>query len=282
MASINFDEITAFAERLADAARGQTLPLFRTGATIYNKAGALFDPVTDADRAAERVIREMIEAVRPDDGIVGEEFGVARPEAPSRWVIDPIDGTKAFLTGSPTWTTLIAYEDGATPVFGLIDQPFTDERWIGATAPAGAAEEATASGEGVLYRRGETALRARASDCEELAKARLSTTDPRRSIYFTPDEHDAFEEVAGATRVARFSFDAYAYGLLALGELDLVIEAGLKHHDFAAIVPVVRAAGGVVTNWRGAVPGADDRGRILAAATPALHEQALTVLSKCP
>ena len=256
----------AFAIRLADAARKVTLPHFRNNATVFNKAGALYDPVTDADRDAERVQREMIEAVFPDHSILGEEFGEVQKDSPWRWVLDPVDGTRAFVCGIASWMTLIALEYEGAPVVSVLDQPFLDERWIGV---AGAS----------TYERGEQRQACKTSGLKDLSAARISTSDPRASEYFSNEEAARFEAVASATRLARFSLDAYGYALVASGELDLVIEAGLQRHDWAALKPVVEGAGGVFTNWRGDVAGSDDRGEIVAAATPELHEAALKFLA---
>jgi len=260
-------EYASFARRLAAAARLETLPRFRGGGDVFAKDGPQYDPVTDADREAERVMRAMIAQAHPDHGVIGEEFGAERAEAEWRWILDPVDGTRAFVCGAASWATLIALERGAAPVLGLIDQPFTDECWI------------AAEGRTEYVRHGKAAP-CRTSGETALADARISTTDPRPAVaYFNEEEAAAFDRIAHATRVARFSFDAYAYGLLAIGALDLVVETGLQHHDYAALAPVVEGAGGVVTNWRGDPLGADDRGEILAAATPALHEAALKLLS---
>lgn len=255
-------DFTRFAERLADAARRETLPRFRAGGEIFNKSPDEFDPVTEADRKAEQRLREMIRAAYPEHGIIGEEFGTENDGAEWRWVLDPIDGTRAFVCGIASWATLVALERDALPIVGVIDQPFTDERWT-------AAEGET------FYQRGETRALCRASGVQRLAEARVSTTDPRRAGYFTPGEAEAFAAIAERARLARFSLDAYAYGLLALGELDLVIESSLKRHDFAALIPVVEGAGGVITDWRGGAPDENARGRIVAAATPELHAAAL-------
>lgn len=260
------NEFTVFAGRLADAARVETLPRFRAGSKVTNKAGIWFDPVTDADREAERALRRMITAVYPRHGIIGEEFGVEREDADYRWVIDPVDGTRAFVCGVSTWATLIGLEQQGRPALGLIDQPFTDERWLG----VGGASH---------YRRGGADRQCRTSGVKDMKRARLSTTDPRREGYFTSDEADAFARVAAKTQVARFSLDAYAYGLLAIGEIDLVVESNLKHHDYAALIPVVEGAGGVITGWRGEPLGECASGRIIAAATPELHSDALDLLS---
>jgi myo-inositol-1(or 4)-monophosphatase len=262
-------EYAVFAERLADAARSETLPRFRAGVAVANKAGIWFDPVTDADREAERLLRKMIAAVYPRHGLIGEEFGSERVDADIRWVLDPVDGTRAFVCGAPTWATLIGVESAGLPVIGVIDQPYTDERWIGA---AGATR----------FVRAERSAPCRTSGLQTLAEARISTTDPRRTAYFTADEAEAFARLAERTRVARFSMDAYAYGLLASGEIDIVCESSLKRHDWCALAPVVEGAGGVITGWRGEPLGDDPRGCVLASASPALHQAALEAISLTP
>jgi len=259
-------EYTAFARRLAAAARQETLPRFRARAAIHNKAGPEFDPVTDADREAERVITAMIADAYPDHGVLGEEFGERKGDSAYRWVIDPVDGTRAFVCGAPTWTTLIALEEGGVPALGLIDQPYTDETWIGADCET-------------LFSNGAKTERAHTSGVTDLAEACISTTDPRADGYMGETAVAAFSRLAAATRLARFSLDAYAYGLLALGELDIVAENSLQRYDFAALLPVIEGAGGVATNWRGEPVGSDDRGEILAAATPELHAAALAIMS---
>lgn len=263
----NIPEYVDFAARLADAARFETLPRFRGRSEIIDKAGPQFDPVTAADREAERVQRRLIAQTYPDHGVIGEEFGAAQEDADWRWVLDPVDGTRAFVCGAPTWTTLIALEHKQKPVIGLIDQPFTDERWI-------------AVGGRTRYSRAGATVLGKTSGLADLSVARISTTDPRPDVaYFDTQEAAAFERIAKASRVARFSFDAYAYGLLAIGELDLVIETGLAHHDYAALAPVVEAAQGVITDWRGGPAGADGRGGVVAAASAELHAAALALLS---
>jgi histidinol-phosphatase len=264
------NDFRAFASLMADAARRETLPRFRNQSAVVNKTApasdAEFDPVTDADREAERVLRDMIAKTYRDHGVIGEEFGAVQSDRPLRWVLDPIDGTRAFVCGVASWTTLIALEFQQKPILSVIDQPYTDERW-------------TASAGETAFRRGDQATLCRASGVTDLAQARISTTDPRPAAHFNENEAHAFGRLATASRIVRFSLDAYAYGLLALGELDLVAEAGLKHHDYAALAPVIEGAGGVITNWRGDPLGSDDRGEALAAATPELHAAAMKVLN---
>lgn len=255
----------AFADRLVDAARSETVKRFRGGAAIFNKAGMWFDPVTDGDREAERRIRQLISKMYPDHVVIGEEFGKSGGDGPWRWVIDPIDGTRAFVCGTPTWTTLIALEYEEKPVFGIIDQPWLGETWIGANGVT-------------TYRFRDEERQCKTSGVDDLTRARISTTDPRDKEYFTQREAAAFARLTSATRVARFSMDAYAYALLAIGELDIVAEASLQHHDFAALIPVIEGAGGVITNWRGEPVGTDERGEILASASERLHAAAVDVL----
>jgi len=261
-----FSEFKSFAIRLADAARGQTLKRFRAGVQVFNKAGPLYDPVTDADREAERVQVDMIRSFYPDHGVLGEEFGEVAADGPWRWVLDPVDGTRAFICGALSWTTLIALEFEGAPMLGVIDQPFTDERWI-------------AAGGVVTYRRADDEGACHTSAVTSLAKARISTTDPRPTAYFSEREAALFDQIASKARLARFGFDAYGYALLASGELDIVMETSLQRHDWAALAPVVEGAGGVITNWRGEKLGADDRGEALAAATPALHAEVLALIA---
>ena len=260
----DLDKFAEFATQLADASRQETLSRFRKGVDVVNKAGENFDPVTEGDKAGERVQRALIEQHFPEHGIIGEEFGVMDAKGPWRWVLDPIDGTRAFVCGIATWTTLIALEYEEKPVLGLIDQPYANERWIGW------------NGKTVFRRSGEEVCST--SRVTDINAARLSTTDPRATAYFDEAEAAAYARVADKARLERFSLDAYGYGHLALGELDLVIESGLQHHDYAALVPVVEGAGGVITNWRGEPVGSDDRNEVIAAATPDLHAKAMDAL----
>ena len=265
--TLDLDVLTAFAHELADAARGETLPRFRSTLAVDNKVAADFDPVTDADREAERVIRALIEQRYPVHGVLGEEHGEHLPEAPLRWVLDPVDGTRSFICGAPTWTTLIALECEREPVLGVIEQPYIGERWIG-------------TGERAWLHRGGSVQDIATSGCERLAEAIISTTDPRAIGYFSEAEEAAFARLAAACRLARFSMDAYAYALLATGQIDLVVEAGLKHYDYAALAPVIRGAGGVITDWQGEGFDADAGGHTVAAATPQLHAEALAMLAR--
>lgn len=256
----------ALARRLAEAAWEAIGPHFRNLAEIDHKSGtgkAGFDPVTEADRAAELAMRAIISAERPDDGVTGEEF----PESPSssgwRWYLDPIDGTRAFVAGLPVWTTLIALADpDGIPVLGIIDQPVLRERYIGAP------------GRTVLETPGtETVLTVSANP--DLRAATIATTDP---FIFTPPEQGAWNHLRAAARITRYGLDAYAYARLAGGTIDLVAESGLKAWDVAALIPVIRGAGGLATNWRGEAPALG--GQIVCAASEGILEQALLALRR--
>lgn len=264
------DDLFAVAADLADVARAETLPRFRTGAPADDKnTGGDFDPVTDADREAERAIRVRLADLRPHDGVLGEEFPELAGTSGYRWVLDPVDGTRAFVCGLPSWTTLIGLEKDGLPVLGLIDQPFTDERWIGGAGRA-------------VYRRGDDETAVGTVARVDLPEARVACTDPRAEGYFSADEAAAFAALAAKARVARFGFDAYAFAMVAMGELDVVVDAGLKPWDAVAPIALIEAAGGVVTDWRGEAFGTRPGGRIVASANAALHAEALALLSAAP
>lgn len=250
------------AEDLADVAAASSLPLFRSPALrADNKAAAGFDPVTEADRAAERAMRALLAALRPDDGILGEEFGPVAGRSGLTWVLDPIDGTRAFLSGATTWGTLIGLDAGDGPILGLVDQPYTRERFMGGL------------GRAELRRDGsDRPLATRA--CPGLADAILYTTFPEIG---TPAERAGFEAVRDRTRLTRYGFDCYAYALVALGQVDIVIEAGLQAYDVQGPQAVIEAAGGIVTDWRGGSPHRG--GRVLAAGDARVHAEALAILS---
>jgi inositol-phosphate phosphatase / L-galactose 1-phosphate phosphatase / histidinol-phosphatase len=245
------------AQRLADAAGEAIRPYFR--ASFHSEAKADRSPVTEADRAAEAAMRAIIEAERPNDGIIGEEYGVTREGAERRWVLDPIDGTRSFMTGRPIFGTLIALLEGDTPVIGIIDQPILRERWVGA------------HGMPTLF----NGVAARTRSCAALTEAHLGTTSP---YLFDTATRPGFEAVAADVANVVLGGDCYSYGLLALGQLDLVIESGLKLHDFAALVPVVEGAGGRMCDWRGAPLGAGSDGRVIAAGCADLIPAVLDLL----
>ena len=264
--TFSLEDELAFARRLADAAWTAIRPHFRALDTVDNKMDAAqspFDPVTAADTAAEEAMRALIEAERPDHGITGEEF----PAKPSKngftWLLDPIDGTRAFVAGLPSWTTLIALCDASgTPIIGVIDQPVLDERYLG--WPDGAALEQDGQ---------QTPIRV--SDCKDLREAVISTTDP---FILTPAEEGAWTHLRATARIGRYGLDAYAYARLAAGTIDLVAESGLKAWDVAALIPVVRGAGGLATDWRGNPPKLG--GQIVCCASQEILDQALLALRR--
>ncbi|TCM84609.1 inositol monophosphatase family protein [Rhodovulum steppense] len=265
MPRFDSDELIATAHALADAARAATLARFRAAALgVENKAGAGFDPVTLADREAEAAMRAVLAERRPDDAILGEELAGVAGSSGLTWVLDPVDGTRSFMCGTPTWGVLIAVADESGPFFGLIDQPYIGERFLGGL---GLAE--------LQARTGRHPLQTRAP--RPLAEASLFTTFPEIG---SPEEARAFAALAGQVRLTRYGLDCYAYALVALGQIDLVVEAGLQAYDVQAPIAVIEAAGGIVTDWRGG--SAHQGGRVLAAANRAVHAEALAILSRAP
>jgi myo-inositol-1(or 4)-monophosphatase len=255
-------DFNAFIGRLATASGDTILPFFRTSLGIDNKAGrGDFDPVTEADRAAEAVMRRMIKESFPQHGIVGEEFGSEREDADYVWVLDPIDGTKSFIAGFPIWGTLIALLHQGTPVYGMMHQPFTGERFSGDN---GAAE----------YRGPNNAARKLGvRRCNGLAEAVMFTTSP---LLMNESDRSTFHRVESEVRLSRYGGDCYSYCMLASGHVDLVIETELKPYDIAALIPIVTSAGGIVTTWQG--EPAQNGGRIIAAGDPRVHQAALALL----
>lgn len=255
-------ETVDFAIRLADAAASETLKFFRsTRLDVENKQGDYFDPVTQADRAAEKAMRALIDAERPDDGILGEEFDNKESRSGRTWVLDPIDGTRGYVAGTPTWGTLIALSDAGAPIFGIIDQPYIGERFVGGL---GVAVYHGPHGGGALG----TSARKTLSD------ATIFTTFPEVG---SKEEGAAFHKVAARCRLTRYGMDCYAYALLAAGQIDLVVEAGLQAYDIQGPIAVVEAAGGIVTNWQGGP--AQNGGTAIAAATKELHAEAMAFLN---
>ncbi len=256
-------DFSAFVDELASASGAAILPFFRTALSIENKnAAGPFDPVTAADRAAESAMRAMIRRTFPDHGIIGEEYGDERGDAEYVWVLDPIDGTKSFITGMPAWGTLIALTRCGEPVFGLMHQPFTRERFSG---DGGAARYRGPAGERKLQVR----------PCRALDEAVLLTTSP---LLMNDADRRAFERVEARVRLSRYGGDCYAYCMLAAGHVDLVIESGLKPHDVIPLIPIIAGAGGVITTWEGAAAQAG--GRIIAAADARVHAAAMAVLAE--
>lgn len=257
-------ELQEIAAEMADTARRVTMRYFRKhNLQSENKAGAgAFDPVTIADRACERALREILARKRPFDGILGEEEADVESKSGLTWVIDPIDGTRAFMSGMPCWGVLIAVNEGAAPVYGIVDQPFTEERLIGGFN--------TASYE----HRENPATQLCTRNTATLENAILYSTFPEIG---TPEERTRFEAVRDQVQLTRYGTDCYGYALVAMGHIDLVIEAGLNPFDVQAPIAVVEAAGGIVTDWNG--NPAYDGGQILAAANRDIHAQALEHLN---
>lgn len=248
----------ALAARLADAAGAVIRPLFRGDWAHERKEDA--SPVTEADRAAEAAMRAILKAERPDDGIIGEEYGTTREGAIRQWVLDPIDGTVSFMAGRPIFGTLIALMQDGWPVLGVIDQPIAGERWVGAIG-----EGTTLNGKPIAVR-----------SCKELSDATLASTGPQ---YFDDDDAAAFMSLAARTsRTVVWGGDCYNYGLLAAGHLDVICEAGLKLYDYAALVPVVEGAGGTMSDWQGNPLDADSDGRVLALGDPARLDDVLEAM----
>jgi myo-inositol-1(or 4)-monophosphatase len=257
------DDLIAFAHRLADASGAVIRPYFRKPIAVAHKDGVhAYDPVTEADRGAERVLRDLIAQGRPQDGILGEEFGETAGASGYRWVLDPVDGTRAFITGRHEWGSLIALEKDGAAALGILDQPVLGERFIGV------------NGKAELIQAGRsTVLKTRA--CAKLEDAILCATDP--GAYFSQAQQTAFARVQGQARMTRFGGDCYIFAALALGFVDLVIEAGFHAWDAAALIPIVEGAGGVMTDWQGgsAAPGKT----IIAAGDAHIHAAAIRLLT---
>ncbi len=255
-------DLGVFIDELATVSGNAIRPFFRTALGVEDKSrGGPFDPVTEADRAAELAMRTMIRQKFPTHGIVGEEFGPERPDAEFVWVLDPIDGTKSFISGMPAWGTLIALTRAGEPVFGMMHQPFIGERFSGDRI---AARYRGPAGDRVLLVR----------PCARLGEAILYTTSPR---LMDVADRAMFARVEETVRLSRYGGDCYSYCMLAAGQVDLVIETGLKPHDVAALIPIIVGAGGVITTWAGGPPEAG--GRIVAAGDPRVHGAALAILN---
>lgn len=253
-----------FADRLADASGAVIRPFFRQPIDVAHKHSDQhsFDPVTEADKGGERAIRAIIERERPDDAILGEEYGEKSGTSGWRWVLDPVDGTRAFITGRHEWGSLIALEKDGAPVLGILDQPVLGERFIGV------------NGASHLVRGGvRTALKARA--CASLDLAVLCSTDP--SAYMTVPQQVAFTRVKDQARLTRYHGDCYLFAMLAMGFLDVIVEGPFRRWDVAALFPLVEGAGGVITNWQGA-PWRDGD-PLLACGDARVHAQAVALLN---
>jgi myo-inositol-1(or 4)-monophosphatase len=259
MTAIDF---AAFVDELAAISGETILPFFRTALGVENKsASGDFDPVTEADRAAETAMRTLIKRTFPAHGILGEEFPAERPDAEYVWILDPIDGTKSFICGLPAWGTLIALTRRGEPIYGMMHQPFTREHFTG-------------DGSGARYRgpAGDRELRTRA--CASLQDAVLSTTSP---LLMNEVDRRHFRRVEEAVRLSRYGGDCYAYCVLAAGHVDLVIETELKPYDVLPLIPIIEGAGGIITAWEGGRPHAG--GRVIAAGDKRVHAQAMKLVN---
>ncbi len=253
-------DLENFLHALCDAADAQTLARFRVGLAVENKLQGGFDPVTLADREAEAAIRRLIEARFPGHGIVGEEQGAVRADAEYCWIIDPVDGTRSFICGLPTWGTLIGLMRNGQPVAGIMAQPFTAERFVGVP-------------DGAYYSRNGGRKPMTTRKTARLADALLMTTTP---FLFAPPDIARYQAVERACKLARYGFDCYAYAMVAAGQVDLVVESSLQSYDIAPLITVIEKAGGIVSTWDGGSPV--NGGRIIAAANAAIHAEALALL----
>ncbi|HET6390324.1 histidinol-phosphatase [Hyphomicrobium sp.] len=260
-----FQAIVRVAHELADISGPVILKHFRKSMPVENKAiGGAFDPVTKADRGAEKAIAQALATRFPDHGMVGEEFGTKPGSSPYRWIVDPIDGTRSFIIGSPLWGTLIGVLKGDEPVFGLMDQPFTGERFWSTDKAA------------CHSTRGGRPVRLKTRECPRMEDAVFTTTHPE--MFDTAEQKTALEALKGKVRLSRYGGDCYAYCLLASGFIDIIIEPGLKPYDIVALIPIVERAGGVVTTWTGGSPS--EGGNIIASGDRRLHDAALAMINK--
>ena len=259
---MNLENLPQLFDELCKLAAEQTLPRFRQKNEIDNKREGGFDPVTAADREAERAIRAYLEQHFPDHDIIGEEFGGTDKGSDYQWVIDPVDGTRAFVSGIPLWGTLIGLMKDNAPIAGVMEQPFTGERFYSDGAVS-------------TYSRAGQSGRLSTSSTAEIGDAILMTTTP---ALFSDDEIEPYNRLEQAVKLPRYGADCYAYCLLAAGHIDLVVESGLQLYDVAALVPIIQHAGGLVTDWQGNPDPAG--GQVLAAANEALHRLALEELNR--
>jgi histidinol-phosphatase len=251
----------AFAHRLADASGAVIRPYFRQRIEVIDKGAGIFDPVTAADKGAEEAIRAIIARERPEDGILGEEFGETKGANTRRWVLDPVDGTRGFINGRHEWGSLIALEENGVPVLGILDQPVLGERFLGVN---GRTE--------LHFADSVTKMNVRA--CANLSEAVLCATHPY--AYFGEGERAAFRRVSTSVRMSRFGGDCYVFAMLAMGFADLIVESTFKRWDLAALIPIVEGAGGIITDWRG--EQRYEGGRVVAAGDARVHAQALAML----
>ncbi|MBV8661534.1 MAG: histidinol-phosphatase [Hyphomicrobiales bacterium] len=262
-------DFAAFVDRLAQVSAEVILPFFRSAMGAEDKSrGGAFDPVTEADRGAEAAMRRLIAQTFPAHGVIGEEYGQDRPDAEYVWVLDPIDGTKSFISGLPTWGTLIGLMHRGSPVYGMMSQPFTRERYFGDGKRSRVRCLAPSRGDVPPNDWSTRALHTRA--CASLAEATVMTTSP--ALIRDDADREAYRRVEAQARLARYGGDCYAYCALAGGFVDLVIETNLKPHDVVALVPIVKGAGGIMTTWDG--EDAAKGGRIIAAGDRRVYDEA--------
>lgn len=262
LSTTDIAELAGFAARLATAAAAITCKYFRADIEVDDKhSRGVYDPVTVADKDAETEIRRLIKETYPTHGILGEEHGHEPGTSPFTWVLDPIDGTRSFISGVPLWGTLIGLNNGIRPIIGVMDQPYIGELFIGWP------------GHAELIFKGES-QKLQTSTCTKLEDAILGCTD--LGIFSPGKELETFQALQQDVRLWRFGGDCYFYALLALGKMDLVVESGLEPYDIQALIPIVEGAGGIITSWSGG--DAQEGGQVVAAATPQLHAQALAKL----
>ena len=255
-------DFASFVDQLASASGDTILPFFRTALAVENKLTAGFDPVTAADRAAENAMRALISKNFPEHGILGEEYGSERPDAEYVWVLDPIDGTKSFIAGMVAWGTLIGLTRFGEPVYGMMHQPFTRERFFG---DSGAARYRGPAGNRDLHVR----------PCASLSDAVMFTTSP---LLMTEADRTLFKRVENAVKLSRYGGDCYAYCMLAAGQIDLIVETELKPYDIVPLIPVITGAGGIVTTWENGP--AQGGGRLIVAGDARIHAAALDMLNR--
>ena len=263
MTAPNWTELTQFALQLARASAQEILPFFRKNIQIDVKSGELWDPVTEGDRAGERIMRAMIEERYPDHGINGEEYGVKPSRSGFTWVLDPVDGTRAFVTGMPTWATLIGlnFEDRA--MVGVMNQPFVGETFYG-------------NPEGAWSLHQGTTVKIKTRAARPLAQAAFTTTAPE--LYRSAGEKAVLKRLSEATQLTRYGGDAYFFCVLAAGQTDVAIDAHMQPYDIAPLIPIIEGAGGVVTTWE-RKPAAEG-GNVIAASSPEVYEEALAVIQQ--
>ena len=262
-AATDWTEYTRFAVALAGAAAEEILPYFRRNAEIEVKHGPVWDPVTEGDRAGERIMRRMIEDRYPSHGIVGEEYGDKKGTSDFAWILDPVDGTRSFVCGMPTWATLIGLTYRGKPVVGLMNQPYVGDMFYG--NPEGAWHDYRGRVEPIRTRKGVG-----------LASATVGTTAPE--LYRSERDVRAFERLRRSVQLVRYGGDAYFFSVMAAGHIDIAMDANLKSYDIAPLLPIVAGAGGAYAEWNGGV--ADDGGNVITAGSQALLEDALAILAE--